>query len=312
MTTRGRKPIATPAAEPEVLDPVAEQQTGQALATMRQDATAQALAVSQHDAAVRAVAAQVGYQLPADCADPDLIQRDIAANMRRSVEACLEVGRGLRVLKEACEHGNFVARLEVLGLDRTVAVRFMQAATKFSNVATSHHLTKAVGTQSKLFELLVLDDEEIEELALVGQTGELSLDDVATMSVKELRAKLRETRSELKATEEISAEKTQRIETLQREAKRIAAAAPDQVLADLKTESTRIANDLRGGIIGQLRQALLALYEHSDDWKDQPTVFMAGLVGQLAADLAGLRVEFGLPEIDLDEHGWINDGGEAA
>ena len=42
------------------------------------------------------------------------IQRDISANMRRSVEACLEVGRGLAVLKAACGHGNFVARLDVL------------------------------------------------------------------------------------------------------------------------------------------------------------------------------------------------------
>ena len=54
-----------------------------------------ALAASQQESAVRAVAQQLGYQLPADCTDPDLIQRDIAANMRRSVEACLEVGRGL-------------------------------------------------------------------------------------------------------------------------------------------------------------------------------------------------------------------------
>ena len=51
---------------------------------------------------------------------------------------------------------------------------------------------------------------------------------------------------------EISAEKTQRIETLQREAKRIAAAPPDQVLADLQAEATRMANDVRGGIIGAL------------------------------------------------------------
>lgn len=42
---------------------------------------------AEHDSQVRAVAAQLGYQLPADCTDPDLIQRDIAANMRRSVEA---------------------------------------------------------------------------------------------------------------------------------------------------------------------------------------------------------------------------------
>ncbi|MBK9442570.1 MAG: hypothetical protein IPN53_15235 [Comamonadaceae bacterium] len=80
-----------------------------------------ALATAQQASAVRAVALQMGYALPADCTDPDLIQRDISANMRRSVEACLEVGKGLRVLKEACSHGNFLARLDVLGIDDAVA-----------------------------------------------------------------------------------------------------------------------------------------------------------------------------------------------
>ena len=70
-----------------------------AVVAMRQDATALAEANAQRETTVRAVAQQLGYQLPADCTDPDLIQRDISANMRRSVEACLEVGRGLAVLK---------------------------------------------------------------------------------------------------------------------------------------------------------------------------------------------------------------------
>lgn len=294
MATPGRKKTAPTA--PEVLDPVAEQQTGQALATMRQDATAQSLAVSQHDAAVRAVAAQVGYQLPADCTDPDLIQRDISANMRRSVEACLEVGRGLRVLKEACEHGNFVARLEVLGLDRTVAVRFMQAATKFSNVATSHHLTKAVGTQSKLFELLVLDDEQIEELERAGQTGELSLDDVATMSVKELRAKLRETRAELKFTEEISAEKTQRIETLQREAKRINPVPPDEQRAELLKEVSTHVNTALGMLNGAVAQSFAVLSDHDAMAGQDSLQIMAGYVAQLQQAIHALRDDYNLSD----------------
>ncbi len=154
---------------------------------------------AQLDTTVRAVAAQVGYQLPADCTDPELIQRDISANMRRSVEACLEVGRGLAVLKAACGHGNFMARLDVLGIDVSVGRRFIQAASKFSNRASTRVLTDAIGSQTKLFEMLVLDDERLEELELTGQTGELHLDEIATMSVKELRAALRDAREESKA-----------------------------------------------------------------------------------------------------------------
>lgn len=177
----------TPAAAPAVtLNHDALAQAGAA-------ATELALIEDQADARVRAIAARVGYQLPMEGADPDLIQRDIAANMRRSVEACLQVGQGLCVLKEVCGRGNFLTRLDVLGIETRVAQRFMMSAVKFSNAATSP-LLKAAGTQSKLFELLVLDDEQIEELELLGQTGELALDDIATMGVRELRQALREAR----------------------------------------------------------------------------------------------------------------------
>lgn len=302
--TAGRKPLAMP----QMIEPEADMaRAGEGFDLMRDQqlgAIARSVEAEQH---VRAVALQVGYQLPADCIDPDLIQRDISANMRRSVEACLEVGRGLAVLKAACEHGQFLARLDVLGVDRKVAAKFMQAATKFTNVSSTRHLLEAAGNQTKLFELLVLDDDQVEELELTGQTGELKLDEIAAMSVKELRAALREARAELKATEEISAEKTQRIEALQRETKRIAAAAPDKVLAELQSEAARMANDLRGGIVGQLRQALVALHTHGNLHSERPLVFMAGLVGQLEQDLLALRDEFGLPTVDRGELAWVDE-----
>ncbi|MDD5028492.1 MAG: hypothetical protein PHH58_03165 [Rhodoferax sp.] len=164
-----------------------------------------ALATAQQASAVRAVALQLGYQLPADCTDPDLIQRDISANMRRSVEACLEVGKGLEVLKAACSYGQFLSRVDVLGIDVTVAKRFRQAARKFSKGASTH-LLKAAGNQTKLFEMIVLDDDQIEELELTGQTGELALDDVATMSVKELRAAVRKERTVKQRLESVNQE----------------------------------------------------------------------------------------------------------
>lgn len=204
--------MVRPAKTPEIIDVPAidEQHVHADLQTLNQVARIE----DQHAATVRVTAAKVGYQLPADCTDPDLIQRDVAANMRRSVEACLEVGRGLAVLKAACGHGEFIARLDVLGLDRYVAARFIQAATKFANVPTSAHLTKAIGNQSKLFEMLVLEDEQIEELAMTGQTGELRLDDIATMSVKEVRAKAREERERRIALERMCSEKDQKITEL--------------------------------------------------------------------------------------------------
>lgn len=197
---RGRKPMS--AATPREAQTIAE-----ALVSANQ---AVAL-LDERASRVRAVALQMGYQLPGDGVDADLIQRDIAANMRRSVEACLEVGRGLTALKEACEHGEFGKRLEVLGIEESVARRFMIAAAKFPNRALAHDLTKAIGTQSKLFELLVLDADEVQELAAGGEARGLDADDIAGMTRNELRAALKASRDQLAAKDRVLQGNAQKI-----------------------------------------------------------------------------------------------------
>lgn len=267
---------------------------------------------SQQDATVRAVAAQLGYQLPADCTDPDLIQRDIAMNMRRSVEACLEVGRGLRVLKEACEHGQFQARLDVLGLEVRVAQKFMASATKFSNAATSP-LLKAVGNQSKLFEMLVLDDEQIEELELTGQTGELHLDDVATMSVKELRKAVREARETAEARARLLSDKDDKINKLTEagaKKPRVKELPPADVGAEIRKEAAALAAKAEVEVLA-LRAGLIALAEHSEQHGISHDDFMAGLLCQLELACRQLRGEFSVKDAPNGEEmpAWMS--GEA-
>ncbi|QOK96786.1 hypothetical protein HF909_10310 [Ralstonia pseudosolanacearum] len=268
------------------------------LPAMREAANRLAVMHTEQEATVRAVAAQLGYQLPADCTDPDLIQRDIAANMRRSVEACLEVGRGLRVLKEACEHGQFIARLDGLGLDRVVAWKFMQAAQKFSNVSSTQHLTKAIGSQTKLFEMLVLDDEKLEELELTGQTGELKLDDIATMSVKELRATLRETRENAEAQSRLLADKNAKIDELAAKltAKkpRVKTPPPDAEGEEIRKEASQFAFEAESVVRGKLRAAFQALAEHTEAHGITHDDFMAGVLCQVEVSIKQLRGEFGV------------------
>lgn len=287
MTKSGRIARKTEPTAPVVVD---EKKLNVALDGMREASEQRALVVAQHESAVRTVATQLGYHLPADSADPDLIQRDIAAQMRRSVEACLEVGRGLHVLKTACGHGNFLSRLEVLGIEHSVAQRFMQAAAKFSKGATSH-LLKAAGTQSKLFELLILDDDQVDELVLTGQTGELDLDDVAKMGVRELRAAVRTARAEKDASDKLLERKDKKIRQLEHQIER---AEPDEVLANLLKEAAGIANEAVAIVKGSLRHALIAIQNHDENDR---TVVMAGLIGQVQADLARLREEFDLPDV---------------
>ena len=292
---RGRKPLA--AAVPVVVDadlaPVA-----QAVAVLDERASR-----------VRAVALQMGYQLPGDGVDADLIQRDIAANMRRSVEACLEVGRGLAVLKEACEHGEFRARLEVLGVEKTVATRFMLAAEKFSKVALAQPLTKAIGGQSKLFELLVLDADEVQELAAGGEVRGLDADDIAGMTRNELRAALKASRDQIAAKDRVLADNAAKINE-QAQALELARSekftpAPGSVartkaeavlLKEVFTQSLRINGRMRA-LFAAVDGAL------SDSGGNAPEAIQQAAraaVQYLAQQFADIAREFDIA-IDLDE-----------
>lgn len=291
-----RKPLSSPAVVDVV---VAEQDFGQAMTAMRQEGQALADARLQQAAAVRAVAAQVGYQLLGDCTDPDMIQRDIAANMRRTAEAMFQVGLGLICLKEACPHGEFMARLEVLRFEPRAAQRYMQVARRLSNASTSTHLLKVVESQSKLLELIVLDDEQIEELELTGQTGELQLDDVATMSVKELRKAVRELKAERQASEERIAAHRQQRDDAEAQARGFRKLPADEQVDTLLAEAGKTVNAALARINGEFRQALLAI-----EALDQSAVgikdyrpLAAGLVGQLQQSITIIRDEFLLTDI---------------
>lgn len=248
----------------------------------------------EQETRVRAVAAQLGYLLPADCTSPELIQRDIAANMRRSVEACLEVGRGLCTLKEACLHGDFGNRLDALGIEDRVAQRFMSSAVKFSTLPSSSALIKAIGSQSKLIEMLVLHNDDLAELELTGQTGELSLDDVATMSVKELRKALRETREDKKALAQVAADKNVKIDELAAQLARkplIEITPLDEQLQKLRLEATAKAGAAEAAIAGALYPAIHLLMQHEGS---EQRVFAAGLLAQVEQALIEIRAEYGI------------------
>lgn len=267
-----------PADMPEILPAV----------VTRIEAAQDALVVQ--DAAVQALAVQLGYE---GALTVGALEDGIRFYQQRTAEACLELGKRLVLLKEASLHGEFKPRLELLGIEYTAATRFMAVAAKFSKVATSQ-LLKMAASQGKVIELLVLDDEEVAELAENGTVRGMAADDVARMGVRELRAALRESREEKGAVEKVLSDKNASMDKLRAQLKRIQSAPPDEQLLLLQKEATAIMNDALGAVRGGMRQALIALKNHGDD---DHSLFMAGLVGQVQADLAALREEFNLPDV---------------
>jgi len=236
---------------------------------------------------VIALAQQLGYD---GALSVGALEDGIRFYQQRTAEACLELGKRLVLLKEATLHGEFMPRLELLGIEYQTAKKFMAASLKFGKGSTST-LLKIANSQGKLLELLVLDDEEIAELEESGTVRGMAADKIANMGVRELRASLREHIAEKEATETLVANLHKKNDKLSRH---IAKSTPDQVLLELQKESAALMNDALGCVRGQIRQAFIAIKNHTED---DHSIFMAGLVGQLQADLTALREEFNLPDV---------------
>ncbi|RJF96919.1 hypothetical protein D3870_21365 [Noviherbaspirillum cavernae] len=145
--------------------------------------------------------------------------------MGESARAMLEAGARLALIRSQEPHGEWMAACERLNLEVRTAQRMINAALKFSNTTTSSHLDR-IGT-SKLFELLVLDDDDAGTLAQGGEVeGIGDLDDIARMTVRELRAALRELRAESAAKDKLLEAKNRKLDQLTAQLERKKAGTP--------------------------------------------------------------------------------------
>lgn len=112
-----------------------------------------------------------------------------------------------------------------------------------------------------------------------------------------LAAEVSSLKADATATTELLEKKNARIDKLEREKSRIEKLPPDEALLQLQKEATAIMADALGCLRGGLRAALAALRAGDGRETRENDVFMAGLVGQVAAECAALREEFDLPDV---------------
>ncbi len=168
------------------------------------------LTISEHAQKLGVLATQFGYE---GSLTVGALEDEIRFYQRRTVEACLELGKRLILLKEMTPHGEFKQRTEMLNINERAAQRFMSAAFKFTK-SDNLSLLKAAGNQSKLLELLVLDDEEIQELSDGRSVNDITLDDIDRMTASELRKKLREMKADNEAKDQLLNKKDQKLNEL--------------------------------------------------------------------------------------------------
>jgi hypothetical protein len=262
-----------------------------------------AIDIEAHHKTAR-LAVQLGYDGPLE---PDMLQFAVAQHLRQTVEAALGAGRALLLLKERVPYGDFLRRLEQLGVAARAGQKLMQAALKFSTRPTT---AIAAGTPTKLLELLVLDDEDLQQLETDGSVLGIELDDIQRMGARELRLKLREAREDLAAKDDLVTAKNKKIDDLI--SKKRWRPGPDDIA---RNEAEKAALDEWAVAVTSIEVALRkadnvvrALYER------QPTPAVQLRVKQgleYAAHVLGAQIQALGIDVDLsavyDPPAWIDD-----
>ncbi|EBA3893899.1 DUF3102 domain-containing protein [Salmonella enterica subsp. enterica] len=233
----------------------------------------------------------------------DRIVHETRFYMAQSAEAMLEAGKRLVILKENEPHGDFTNILENdLGLAPQVARRMMQASVKFLGNGDDQPKRSALSVlgKTKLYELMVLDDEELDALADGGTVAGATLDDIDRMTSRELKAALREARETNAAQQRVLADKNEKIDSLSTKLEkksRIQPPKPDEEVKKMRAEVTALAVEAESAIAVRLSSAFETLCAYcAENMIDTPRDFMAGLVCQLESTARSLRSTFDLPD----------------
>ncbi|ENU9618642.1 DUF3102 domain-containing protein [Salmonella enterica] len=232
----------------------------------------------------------------------DRIVHETRFYMAQSAEAMLEAGKRLIILKENEPHGEFVEIVrEHLGLEPRIAQKMAQAALKFLS-PTLESKAKALSHlgRTKLYELMLEDDEDLVELADGGTVAGMTLDDIDRMTSRELKAALREARETNAAQQRVLADKNEKIDSLSTKLEkksRIQPPKPDEEVKKLRAEVSALSTEAESAITVRLFSAFETLSAYcAENQIDTPKDFMAGLVCELECAARNLRSTFDLPD----------------
>ncbi|ENU32423.1 DUF3102 domain-containing protein [Acinetobacter parvus] len=272
------------------------------------------VALSGHAQKLGTLAIQLGYE---GALTLGAIEDEIRFYQQRTVEACMELGKRLLIMKEMTPHGEFEKRIEILGFSPRMARKFMSAVLKFSNRNSNTVLT-ATKSQTKLLELVVLDDDELDVIEQGGSIGDVSLDTIETMSVRELKKALRDAKADIDAKEQVIKAKDQEKNKILEENTRLKSPAQIKERAESEQQQfeqaaiaklnaakdaflpafTKFTNDIGGVIDTADAKDLPQLYENIDELLIYACQRIAGYVQSL-----GTQVNFE----EIVKPSWITD-----
>ena len=234
--------------------------------------------------------------------------------VRQTLEGMFELGRVLIIIKEHTDHGRFTDIIaENFGLHQREAQRLMNATQRFATPAMQKAQPKLMDLgKSKLLELLTEEDDDLIDLADGGSINGVTLDDVDRMTVRELRAALKDSREDLEAARKVSATKQETIDelnhTLEKTRKKLADADPEKIGEELHATLNAAQTGVRSALT-QIQPVLEQLIEHGQANGVDHAPTMVGCLNQIIRDCEYLRETYGLPrEAPTDATpAWLKD-----
>lgn len=282
--SKGRKPLDTVAITGDVYDADKLDQRHQQLAVM--------------NAHQQQLVDEYGDGLPWH---PDHYEAAIRIEIGRSAESFLRAGRMLLVARACSVHGEWGGMLKRLNLGETSALHMMAWARQvqgLANPARVQDLQNAASTIGKMIELSRLPEDQFKKLAEEGQTGELDLDDVASMTRDELRDAVREARADAQAKDERIGKLSEQVNKAEEKASKAARAwkkaSPDEQLDTLLRELEKAAGSVRLAIAAGSEEAglcgaVVAVMVHAADNGLNVDAEVSGILSDLVNDLRAVR-----------------------
>lgn len=201
------------------------------------------------------------------------LEDEIRFYQRRTVEAILETGKRLLLLKEMTPHGDFTQRAELLGFSDRTARRFMQAAMKTAKSAKLAVLSGQIKSGSAFLELITHDDEELKALD--------DLDDVDRMSASQLRAAFRKSEADRKRNKSVIEEISTELMDLKLQRKVVAHTDWPDALVPLTDQVAAAGRKIAQGL-SELQACRLALFAAGVDLAEEDRVRFEAAIGHVA------------------------------
>jgi hypothetical protein len=221
------------------------------IADTAENTTALAVLTNQINAETNALAEQLGY-------DGDLsigsLEDGIRFYQRRTVEACVELGKRLLLLKQQVVHGEFYPRIALLGLSEDTSYRMMRAAAAHSKSRNLRDLSGKVNSFSSFMELITVDDEDT--LKAISE-----LDDIDHMPASELRKAVRELMLNGQATDKLIAAKDKKLNELSRKGQKVAFTDGCHIFSTIMEQIDQVRRQmlLSLGMLDEQMSAVLAV-----------------------------------------------------